>query len=467
MIRSWSGGHIHGNIVKCSSFFDDSDTSISDTSCCLNIDSDSFGDSFSGNSHEGDDFNITGDSSNAYVSDSEYLVTNKLASIPSDQSKKEFNDMHKTWIFQLQRNLKQRKQQSQENSLRKFKRNTMHRRLIIKEARRKGKVGYDASTKAAKYGKMERPKTRPSVVENNASTRADEEECQRRKAGRARRHKKQLKEYIEGLKEKREMEIVEIEYAREKFEETKRNVTRAVLSKIKAGRSPRDDCKSTHIPPRCIRNEDEQTLIPIETATAMGGRERMKQIQQIHLEQLAETQRLKKEKETETEKQVMEGRERMKQIQQKYLEQFAETQRLRKEKETETEKLKRRLDKRALILKSKYDEKVPSSKLWERKKDDTHDPSDCHNFPTKRMSNDSTRTSCNEGSSSENMKRHALLPSEVAALTERLTKSNQIEGISTVCNDYDQWKRQNGVMGHQKVLSMTGSYPAVSNTRHC
>lgn len=431
MIRSWSGGHIHGNIVKCSSFFDDSDTSISDTSCCLNIDSDSFGDSFSGNSHEGDDFNITGDSSNAYVSDSEYLVTNKLASIPSDQSKKEFNDMHKTWIFQLQRNLKQRKQQSQENSLRKFKRNTMHRRLIIKEARRKGKVGYDASTKAAKYGKMERPKTRPSVVENNASTRADEEECQRRKAGRARRHKKQLKEYIEGLKEKREMEIVEIEYAREKFEETKRNVTRAVLSKIKAGRSPRDDCKSTHIPPRCIRNEDEQTLIPIETATAMGGRERMKQIQQ------------------------------------KYLEQFAETQRLRKEKETETEKLKRRLDKRALILKSKYDEKVPSSKLWERKKDDTHDPSDCHNFPTKRMSNDSTRTSCNEGSSSENMKRHALLPSEVAALTERLTKSNQIEGISTVCNDYDQWKRQNGVMGHQKVLSMTGSYPAVSNTRHC
>ena len=431
MNRSWSGGHIHGNIVKCSSFFDDSDTSISDTSCCLNIDSDSFGDSFSGNSHEGDDFNITGDSSNAYVSDSEYLVTNKLASIPSDQSKKEFNDMHKTWIFQLQRNLKQRKQQSQENSLRKFKRNTMHRRLIIKEARRKGKVGYDASTKAAKYGKMERPKTRPSVVENNASTRADEEECQRRKAGRARRHKKQLKEYIEGLKEKREMEIVEIEYAREKFEETKRNVTRAVLSKIKAGRSPRDDCKSTHIPPRCNRNEDEQTLIPIETATAMGGRERMKQIQQIHLEQLAETQRLKKEK------------------------------------ETETEKLKRRLDKRALILKSKYDEKVPSSKLWERKKDDTHDPSDCHNFPTKRMSNDSTRTSCNEGSSSENMKRHALLPSEVAALTERLTKSNQIEGISTVCNDYDQWKRQNGVMGHQKVLSMTGSYPAVSNTRHC
>ena len=248
--------------------------------------------------------------------------------------------------------------------------------------------------------KKESDETVGGGVHNNALEKAH---YQRKQRGR---HGKKLREYIDNLKENRDMKIIEREYAQERADETKRLVTKAVLSKMKAERSSRMFCKSDN----AGTDKDveiTEKIIPAITDDKIG---------------------------------TLFNRVRTQEIQKKYLDQIAETQRLRKEKKLSVDKLKQRLDKRAYILRKKYDDKIPSTKLWEREQIKDSSPQQS------KFEEESNAT-----------QRLALLPSQVEALAERLSKPYQGEQSSTTScirfSDFDRWKRQNGVLADQNVFS--------------
>jgi len=459
-IRSWSGGRVYEDIVKCSSFFNNDSGSSSDFESVKieqvvednhvgqnSIDNNSTSSPELGSSELYDDEFYSTDANNSIDSSSSTSRADSFVqNISSDVNLSDSNDSsvghihsqsnleieheckdrldanskHKSWLAKLQNAMNSSKRETEEKVMRKLQRDTARRIRIIEQARSKGKVGYDAITVAAQHGKMIQA---TKQQDDSDDAPLDQEERARQKETR-RRHKKMYKQYLDELVQKREMELLEVQYAEEQVNETKKRVTQIVLSKMKNRKKPivddfidakEDMPKGGRIlkPMPCVENATERNNV-------------------ISI------------------------------IQAKYLEQMAEVQRVRKQKEMEAEKLKRRLDKRASILRRKYDTKLPALKPWGPcggESDESKEPEQ----PPARNTSDPDGHEVAEDTSEEG-ERCILSPSRVDALTKRLTKTSKHDSMVN-CTDFDQWRRQNGVLAHQHVFSMTGWYPSVSLMR--
>lgn len=232
MIRSWSGNKIHGEIVDWSSFIVDEESCEKETAIEEFVD------------YHHTERRKEVNQKTKYLShlsfDSHFDEANDCfcVSYPFDgielPSGFDANARHRNWLTQIQKIRKMNQAECEKIKVSMTRKTEIQKRKILNRAKSKGKGGYLASTSATINCQV--PKLEFSAApadKENKSLKTSKEDSEYLVRETRLKHKRILKQYIQNLLRKRQMELTKAEDAREKEKENRKLLQDIVLSKGK------------------------------------------------------------------------------------------------------------------------------------------------------------------------------------------------------------------------------------------
>lgn len=359
-----------------------------------------------------------------------HLIYNKHLDTAEHKTFLKANLQHKKWLVAFQDKAKLEKEIEDKKRVKLEKKRMKRRNILVIRARNRRDVGYNVTTEAAKNNRVQTQKVNGTENYNPASENEEKKQHDRKKW---QKNKRKYRKYLDGIIKRRGLEYAKEELARVQAEKMRMNATTIVLDEIKRKRkSPNksgDECKSTEKITTHIQMSKNENGEGNQSTNAPVGNLNIREF--------------KKRCSAEFTKIILE----------------------RRRKEREAERLKRRLEKRATILRQQYEQNLSQEKPWERII--PIDPGNSQGEEEQGKANEgqnfhlpSLKVECDN--QNFEMSKVLLTPSKVKALTERLCSKKRSDKVIERKDNFDTWKRQNGVEPKQKVYCMTGWYPSVS-----
>jgi len=319
------------------------------------------------------------------------------------------NVQYKKWLKRLQSAKRQKKALEQDLSVKSKEKLIKRRDVLVAKARHRKKIGYDCATIAAKYHEVERFKIKDDLGEGDTRSLSKQEIKQRRK-----RYEHKHKQFLERLIEQRHLESTNQNEEKKKAELVRRRVTELVLDEIRRVKTDNGSQSKTNL--------HQETKYDNRAQGNVNG---------LPYQGLSNCSRICE-------------------LKNRYTSHFKTIVLERQRKKEAAASLSRRLKRRADILRRKYEQHLTSN--------DKRGGIGSHNFKETKREEEITDF--------DNGNKLVLTLSQAEALSIRL-HSKQFESEGLVVKEkeetFDEWKVKHCLNMNQKVFSMTGWYPSVSD----